>query len=335
MTPHDRVVAAIKHKSTDYAPYQLDMVEAVRKSLESYYNCADFEFSLVGNHLIREKNKKHVYNDDGSYTDLFGVTWDVSVSGGGDIGSVRDLLLQTPSIADLRFPEPDASRIRKQCESMIENHRDYFKIYEINHTLFERAWMLRGYEELLTDLIFEEKFVHALLEGLTDYALKIIDIVSVYPIDCIMFGDDWGTQGGLIMGANLWRKFIGPCMKRLLGSAKSYGYYTCIHSCGDNYEIFGDLIDMGLDIYNTFQPEVYDTHRFVNEYGARLTIYGGISVQSVLPQGAPGDVRHAVAELVRRIGERGGLIVAPAHQITPDVPFENIMAFIDAARMSY
>jgi len=332
MTPRERVILALEHRAPDIAPYQLDMTGAVYKKLADYYGREDFEFARLNNHLIREKNKNHVYHEDGSYTDIFGVTW-VNSGDGGDIGAVKKVLLPEPELTGYTFPAPDAERIRAQCKRMEQEHPDRFRIFEISHTIFERAWSLRGMEDLLSDFLLEEAFVQELFEKLADYACEIIDVAAeAGGVDCVMFGDDWGGQNGLMMGRALWMKFLMPPMKRLFERAKKRGFYTCLHSCGDIWEIFGELIGMGLDMYNTFQPEVYDAARFKREYGAFLTVYGGIGAQSVLPRGTPEDVKKAVEELIAVLGKDGGLVVAPTHQITPDVPLENILAFEDAAQ---
>jgi uroporphyrinogen decarboxylase len=114
-----------------------------------------------------------------------------------------------------------------------------------------------------------------------------------------------------------------------LDKAKGLGFYTCLHSCGDISPLFGELIDLGLDIYNTFQPEIYNAEKFAKDYGAHLCVYGGISAQSTLPHGSAREVREAVTGLLGAFAGRGGLIAAPAHQITSDVPLENVFAFLD------
>jgi uroporphyrinogen decarboxylase len=97
-------------------------------------------------------------------------------------------------------------------------------------------------------------------------------------------------------------------------------------------ELFPDLIDMGLDIFNTFQPEVMDVDWVKREYGRHLTFYGGISTQQVLPRVGPDEVRAEVRRMIDRIGAGGGYIVAPTHAIPRDVPPENIVAFIEAVQ---
>ncbi|MDR2110320.1 MAG: hypothetical protein LBP32_03340 [Spirochaetaceae bacterium] len=332
MTPRENTIAAVTHRAGETVPYQIDMTGAVERKLREHYRRDDFAYSCLNNHLVREKNKNHAYHPDGSYTDLFGVTWG-GAGQGGDLGVPLSFLLPEPDLRAYPFPTPDAGRIRMQCRRMAEEHPHRFRVYEISHTIFERAWMLRGMENLLTDFISDPPFVEELFEKLTDYSLEIIGIAAdAGGADCIMFGDDWGSQGGLIMGPDLWRRFIKPCIRRLLDKAKDCGFYTCLHSCGDISPLFEELIDLGLDIYNTFQPEIYKAEGFAKDYGAHLCIYGGISSQSTLPHGSPQDVREAVKGLFGAFAGHGGLIAAPAHQITPDVPLENILAFLDVVQ---
>jgi len=113
---------------------------------------------------------------------------------------------------------------------------------------------------------------------------------------------------------------------------KSRGRYLCQHSCGDIHEVFGDLIELGLDMYNTFQPEIYDVKKVKEEYGNDLTFYGGISTQTVLPFGSPDEVRQETRKMMDIMGVNGGYVVAPTHSMPPDIPVENVIAFLDVVR---
>ena len=114
--------------------------------------------------------------------------------------------------------------------------------------------------------------------------------------------------------------------------AKQADKYVMQHSCGAIQELFPDLIDMGLDIFNTFQPEVMDVAFCKREYGHHLTFYGGISTQQVLPRVDPIGLRKVINEMIALVGKNGGYIVAPTHGIPRDVKPENIVAFIDAVQ---
>ena len=331
MNQRDCVIKSIEHKSTNTIPYQLDLTLSVHEKLCDYYEDDEFLYTNIGNHLIREKNKNHRIIDPLSHQDIFGVIWKKEKEG-GDIGIVSDYLLKEPQIEPYVFPKPDAGMIKSKCEHMIANHPSLFKIYEIGFSLFERAWTLRGMESLLMDFIQEEEFVDELLDAILEYNLGVIELAAQYPIDCIMFGDDWGQQKGLIMGPKLWKRFIKPRMEIMYKAVKGHGLYVAHHSCGDNYELFRELIEMGLDIYNTFQPEIYDMDAFKKEFGKQLTIYGGISTQGLLAHGTPAEVRETTKRTMDALSKDGGYIVAPTHQCTSDIPLKNIFAFVETVQ---
>lgn len=331
MNKRDRVLKAINHQITDIIPYQLDLTQGVHEKLSAYFGDQDFLYTMVGNHLVREKNKNHQPIDDLTYQDLFGVTWHKEQAG-GDIGIIKNYIMMEPQITPYSFPEPDTGLIQSKCERIIKDHDDLFKIYEIGFSLYERAWTLRGMDNLLMDFLLNEGFVNELLDRILEYNLGVIDRAAQYPIDCIMFGDDWGQQKGLIMGPKLWREFIKPRVAQMYERVKMHGLYVAQHSCGDNYELFGDLIDLGLDIYNTFQPEIYELERFKKEFGNYLTVYGGISTQGILSKGRPPEIRKEMDRIMRVLGENGGYVLAPTHQITTDIPLDNILTFIEMAK---
>jgi len=195
--------------------------------------------------------------------------------------------------------------------------------------MFERAWSLCGMENFLAYMIEEPGFVHQLLDAICDYNLKVIEIANEYAFDGFYIGDDWGQQKGLIMGPRFWREFIKPRIKRIYESAKKGGKFIIQHSCGDNNEILSDLIEIGLDCYQTFQPEVYDLLKVKKEYGKDLTFWGGISTQQLLPKASPDEVRRETARILSIMGVDGGFIAAPTHAVPGDVPPENIFAMFD------
>lgn len=331
MKQKERVVQTIEHRNADILPYQLDLTQGVYEKLKDYYGDSEFLYNIVDNHLIREKNKNHKPVDSMSYRDIFGVTW-YKEQEGGDIGIIRDYIIKEARLETYAFPKPDAELIKRKCESMIKDHTNLFKIYEIGFSLYERAWTLRGMDSLLMDFMLNEEFVDNLLDRILEYNLGVIDLAAQYPIDCIMFGDDWGQQKGLIMGPKLWKRFIKPRIAQMYERVKKHDLYIAHHSCGDNYELFPDLIDMGLDIYNTFQPEIYDVEKFKNEFGNYLTIYGGISTQGVLSKGTPVEVKNETKRIMDILGRNGGYIIAPTHQVTTDIPLENILAFTETVK---
>jgi uroporphyrinogen decarboxylase len=177
-------------------------------------------------------------------------------------------------------------------------------------------------------MVGEPAFVNGLLDKILEFNLKIINMYLEYDVDCIHFGDDWGQQKGLIMGPVMWRKYIKPRLAEMYGAVKKKGRFISQHSCGDIRQIMPDVIDIGLNIYQTFQPEIYDIYETKEAFGGKLTFWGGISTQRLLPFETPEKVIEKSAEIMRVVGKNGGLIAAPTHSIPGDVPAENMDALI-------
>ncbi|MDA8427367.1 MAG: uroporphyrinogen decarboxylase [Treponema sp.] len=329
MNPRELVLESLAKREPEVIPWQLDLTDEVHDRLAGYFKDADFEDKL-GNALAQERNEIITPLGGPLVRDMYDIVWRREYK--GDFGVVEDYLLKEPDFGGYRFPVPDQASIRAKCGRLAARRDKQFTMYIIGFSLFERAWALRSMPELLMDFILNPDFVDELLKRITDYNLAVMDIVAEYPIDCIFFGDDWGQQSGLIMGPEHWRRFIKPHIQRMYSHAASKGMLVAQHSCGDVHELFDDLVEAGLAIYNTFQPEVYDVESMKRRYGPAVTFYGGISTQRLLPFATPDEVKREMRRLMGIIGRGGGYIVAPTHSIPDDVSTENILAFLDVVR---
>ena len=121
-------------------------------------------------------------------------------------------------------------------------------------------------------------------------------------------------------------------MKRIFDKVKSKGKKIVLHSCGDLRDIFPEVIELGVDVYNTLQPEIYDLRKMKQEYGKDITFYGGVSTQQFLPFATPLEVYDKASEVRDILGPDEGYILAPTHAITPDIPVDNVMAMLKAAK---
>ena len=328
-TPCQRVLTALAHRQPDVTPWQIDLTIEAHERAAAHFGDAQFE-EVIGNHLAGYEDGWFVEVRPDHWRDQFGIVWNRSID--KDIGNVEEVTLKEPDLSRYRFPEPDLKRNARGLQSLVALHPQQFRYASVGFSMFERAWTLRGMENLLADMILHPRFVDALMDRILEYNLQVIDHMLQFEVDCIRFGDDWGQQRGLIMGPRHWRRFIKPRVQAMYERAKSAGKYVMQHSCGGVQELFPDLIDMGLDIFNTFQPEVMDVAFCKREYGRHLTFYGGISTQQVLPRVGPEALKAHVRQMIETIGRDGGYIVAPTHAIPRDVPQENIAAFIEVVR---
>ena len=182
------------------------------------------------------------------------------------------------------------------------------------------------------DLSVNPKMAEALLEKMTEFCCGLAERAAAAGADVLIVGDDVAGQHGMLISVEMWRKFIKPRLKRIIRTAKEQkpDIFIDYHCCGNCMDIIPELIKVGVDVLNPVQPESVDIARVKREFGDDLSFRGGVGTQSVMPFGSPQDVKHAVKNTIKVLGEYGGFLIAPSHVVEPDVPWENLMAFTEA-----
>lgn len=330
MTKRDVVKLVYDGKKPPYVPWSFGFTQPAREKLAQHFGAADLE-AVLDNHILGVGDGGDSFKDIGGdlVRDRFGVVWDRSID--KDIGNVKGCLLPRPTLAGYEFPDPADPRFFEGIPERIAACPDRFRVFAIDFSLYERAWTLRGMEHLMTDFIDHPDFVHRLFTAISEWNIAHVRKALRYDIDCVYFGDDWGQQRGLQMGPGIWHEFIGPALAPMYRVVRDAGKYVMIHSCGDVDELFDDLIEMGLNCFNPFQPEVMAVETLIPQYRGRLAFFGGLSIQRTLPYGTPEEVRRETQRLLD-LGADGGYMLSPAHAVPKDVPLANMLAFIETAQ---
>ncbi len=204
-------------------------------------------------------------------------------------------------------------------------------------TIWETAWYLRSMEDLMTDMMLEDEKASVLLDKVLEYQIRRASIHAHAGVDILALGDDVGMQTGPLMSVSLWEKWLQPRLKKVIDSARNIkpDILVFYHSCGDATQFIEGLIGCGVDILNPIQPECMDFNAIHAQYGQRLSFWGTLGTQQLIPFGTPEQVREMARERIRTCGSQGGLILGPTHLVEPEVPFENLVAMKEAARERY
>ena len=239
-----------------------------------------------------------------------------------------------------RWPSPDwfdYSQIEAQCDAIrAESRIVVFMGDRLNRVAqLKPAMYLRGVEQILVDMASAPKVADAIFGRIRDfyaeYAERILSAANG-KIDILLTGDDFGTQNGPLISPRMWLRFLGNGFLRYASLGKRYGARIMHHTCGSVRSIIPLMIDRGLDILQSIQPEAADMApaQLKREFGNQLAFHGGISIQQTLPYGTPEDVRNEVRNKVQALAPGGGYILCTSHNIQADTPLENFNALMDA-----
>jgi len=341
MTFKERVVAQIEHKETDFIPYVLwfdedfgkDLKQGALERVNSFYGDDSWRAKL-DNHIViiptANFDLDRRFNKTIS-TDMYGTQWRVDKRP----SYIEKPALEKPTLDGYRFPDPDAffnEGWYERALQLINDKKDYFLVTTIGLGLFERSWAMRGFENAFIDSIANPDFYKELIKRIFEQQMMLLDRILTLPLDGILLQDDYGGQDGIMIGAERWRKYFKPYIAKMYAKIHGAGKYVLNHMCGSEAEILPDLIDIGLDVYESVQPEAKNNspYRLKKLYGKNLTFWGGLGSQSIIPFGTPHEIKLEVSKLCKEMRKKGGYILSPAKEIQPETPVENAVALIEA-----
>lgn len=307
MNSKERVIAALKFKQPDRIPVDIWSVPAAfkihGKNLEKLFEKYPIDFIHPNWPTKWDPANLDPTFKAGQYTDEWGVAWENANEGysGMDRGHPLE------DWSKLKTFKPPAG------EWLTVSYRDSFKNPDkfclgVGSIFWHRMCFLRGMENLMMDLMGAVPEVYRLREMLLEYFTRQISALVKTDVDGIIFFDDWGSQGQLLIPPGLWRSFFKPVYRELFGVCKRAGKFIFFHSDGYILEIIEDFIELGVDALNCqvwcMGPEVLS-----ERFRGRITFWGEINRQNTIPHGAPGDIRAAIDKIKGHLTTpAGGLI---------------------------
>ena len=352
MKPRERVEKALNHEEPDRCPMQVSFTPEFAARLRGDMalrgrrvhnphgggNTYELERALGEDMLLTSVGwANSYYMDDQPYVDEWGIGWSIH-SYQTPFGTGHYTELATHPLADARAidhyqpPDPSRPELYEDAARAIRDFGDEYWIVGVTvTTIFETAWALRGLEQILIDMVRDPGLVEQVLEFPFRYHLAAAERLVEMGVDMVWLGDDFGTQQGMLISPNLWRKYFKGRMAEFIQALKSINPQVKVayHSDGDIRRIIPELIEIGLDVLNPVQPACMDPAEIKKLYGDQLCFWGTIDEQKTLPFGTPEEVRMEVVERLRTAGQGGGLILAPTHHVQLDTPLDNFRAMVD------
>lgn len=339
MTPVERWQAVLRRQKPDRVPLDYWSTPEFDDKLAAHLGCATKREALTKLRLDFVIAAKPVYAGPGldPRTDVFGCRY-----GDADYGSgVYDECIFNPlagfeSLESLekeyRWPDPDWWDYGT-IGAQVQGNEDY-PIRGGGSEPFLTYKNLRGQEQALMDFIEHPDIVHFCLTKLFDLELentrRILERIPGKVTFCYI-AEDLGGQTDLMMSVRHIREFLLPGMKRMIDLAHQAGAFAFHHDDGNCRRILPDLIGLGIDLLNPIQWRCpgMDREGLKRDFGDRVVFHGGVDNQFTLPFGSVADVRREVLDNLRILGEGGGYILAPCHNIQPLTPVENVVAMYE------
>lgn len=351
MTSRERVICALEHKRPDRPPLNYFGTEETTAGLLRHlglesgedllrYFGADMRY--VSARYIGPDTFSGAFGYSTGGTDMWGIGWR---SVGNDWCRYHDPvvhpLAQAETVKDIEaydWPTVDwlsVAHVREAIRNF--NQEEPKAIVFPMGSFLEIGWAMRGLENFLADLIEQPEMVEAILGRVTalckEITMRALEAAEG-EIDIVWSAGDVGMQTGMMFSPELWRDWISPFQRDLIEPFKRMGLKTRYHTDGSVVPIIEDLIEMGLDLLDPIQPDTpgMDPENLIRLFKGRISFYGGMDTQKLLPFGTPDEVEREVLKRIHILGSDGGYIVAASNSVQPDVPIENVLALYRTAR---
>ena len=330
------ISARLWRKSSGRGPDPMTMrnISSSRGGISRISGCRDMTWSSTED-IIRSLSQRE--RREGAEIDLWGVGHESSPHS-MHMTYMRHPLEDAETLEEImEYPYPDFEHGEKdhQKEQVKKiKERDLIAVGNMQTTIWETAWYLRGMENLFCDMMEEDEMAVYLLDKITELAKIRAKAYVEAGADVIYLGDDIGMQHTIMMSEDLYCTWLKPRLTDIISYIKSLNPDVIVfyHSCGFIEPLIPHLIDAGVDVLNPIQSECMDFGEIYEKYGDKISFHGTIGTQTVMPHGTPEEVIAEVHKNLDIAGPKGGLMAAPTHLLEPEVPFENVLAYVEACR---
>jgi uroporphyrinogen decarboxylase len=275
---------------------------------------------------------------EGAWFDAYGVAHEPGSSEAAHMTRMRHPMAGFTSLEQMQaypFPQWDMSSEARIAEGVADAHRNgKAAAGHMACTVWETAWYIRDMTMLMMDMSMGDEKASYLLDAVTRMASAQAAAHARSGVDIIHMGDDIGMQHAIMMSMEMYREWIKPRLAAVIAAAKAARPDVLVfyHSCGYVEPFIPDLIDAGIDILNPVQPECMSFATLHKQYGDRIAFNGTLGTQTTMPFGTPKDVREVVLLNLEMAGPMGGRFVTPPHLLEPEVPWENVVAYVQACK---
>ena len=210
------------------------------------------------------------------------------------------------TIRGYQFPDPNAHGRMKTTENVVKKYSDKFIIGTLGITGFNLVTFLRGFENALVDIYTDPEAILEITDKVMDFENGLIRKFAEVKVDAIAFSDDWGTQRSLIISPDVWRKYFKPRYKKQFELAHELGRYVYFHCCGYILDIIPDLIEIGVDIINLNQPDIFGIEDLANRFAGTVCFNCPVDHQTTAIKGTEKEIEDYILRLKNNLSKNGG-----------------------------
>ena len=348
LSPRENIIKALKRQGFDNVPVDFVFCDSQIESFHKRFGHDDYETYFGMCHRPIEMNIQRNYVNgadlykretlpDSTVFDEYGIGHSKGSAAAFHMTRMHHPLKGADMNEILDYPYPTVAqdelpKLKARMDDL--RNRGLASFAFIQMTVWEASWYLRSMDELMIDMMMEDERATIILDKLTDFAVSKATTYTKVGADILSLGDDIGTQSSTMIDVGFWERWLKPRLAKVISSAREVNPDVLIfyHSCGHVTPFIDQLIEIGVDILNPVQPESMSFDEVYDQYGKRISFWGTLGTQKLLPFGTAEDVYKTTISRLERCGEKGGIVIGPTHMVEPEVPWENLTAIVEAAK---